>query len=77
MWSGSQSAVSKARFAEVEGLFERVGQREASRLAEEEASPLDTVRSVRAHAARSSKHLKANQEWKEQRQWLVSYAPRI
>ena len=53
---GLQSPIAKARFAEIEDLLEHGGQRDASSLAERETTHLETVRSVRAQTARSSKH---------------------
>jgi hypothetical protein len=50
---GVQSRTSKARLAEIEALFESVGQNGP---AEEEQLDLDSVRPVRASTARSTKH---------------------
>jgi len=51
---GVQSSISKARLAEIEALFESVAQNELS--AEQQQLDLNSVRPVRAHTARSSKH---------------------
>jgi pimeloyl-ACP methyl ester carboxylesterase len=48
---GLSSEVSKARLVEIEALFERRGEREVS------GADLATIRPVRPHAARNSKHL--------------------